>query len=121
MKARNNRRFVKFILHITGLLFCIAPPITCTLSYFPLWKEAGAEKLITGGTALLIIVALIPFYKQARRLLESSASYVMWLIIFLFCFLMSRVIDEITVISFAGLIGNLIGAALMKIGESVKE
>ena len=121
MKAKNNKKFVRLILHFTGLLACIAPPIVCTLSYFPLWKEAGAEHLISGGCALLIMLSLIPFYKYIRKLLESSASYIIWLIIFLFCFLMSNVIDEVTVIAFTGFIGNIVGAALMKISEKIKE
>lgn len=121
MKARNNKKFVKLILHFIGILACTVPPIACTLSYFPLWREAGAEYLISGGTALLIILSLIPFYKYVKKLLESCASYVIWLIIFLFCFLMSKVIGEVTVIAFTGFVGNIVGAALMKIGEKIKE
>jgi hypothetical protein len=34
---------------------------------------------------------------------------------------MSKVIAELTVIAFVGFIGNLIGAALMKIGEKIGE
>lgn len=120
MEAKNNRGFVRFLLHSIGLLACVAPPILCTLSYFPLWREGGGEQLICGGTALLLIIAVIPFYKHIRKLLQSAASYVLWLIIFLFCFLMSKVIDEITVISFVGFAGNVLGALLMKISERIK-
>lgn len=121
MKRRINNKLVKYVLHFCGILACIVPPIACTVSYFPLWRSAGAEYVISGGTAILIILSLIPFYKYARKLLESCASYVLWLIIFLFCFLMSKVIGELTVIAFVGFIGNLIGAALMKIGEKIGE
>ncbi len=120
MKAKNNRAFVRFLLHYTGLLACILPPIICTLSYFPLWREGGGEQLICGGTALLLIISVIPFYKYIRKLLESAASYVIWLIIFLFCFLMAKVIDEVTVIAFVGFVGNILGAALMKLSERIK-
>ncbi len=115
MKAKSN--ILRFILRALGLILCVIPPIACTLSYFPLWREAGGEQLISGGTALLIIIAVVPFYKHLRKLLETSASYVLWLVIFLFCFLMAKVINEITVISFAGLVGNLIGALFLKLGE----
>jgi chromate transport protein ChrA len=115
VKARSN--ILRFILRSLGLILCVAPPIVCTLTYFPLWREAGGEALISGGTALLIIIAIIPFYKHLRKLLETSASYVLWLVIFLFCFLMAKVINEITVIAFIGLVGNLLGALLLKLGE----
>ena len=121
MKAKNNGKFVRFILHFVGILCCVIPPIACTVSYFPLWSKAGAEYLISGGAALLIILSMIPLYKYIRKILESCASYILWLLIFLFCFLMSKVIGEITVIAFVGFIGNIIGAALMKIGEGIKE
>ena len=120
MKQKNNKGFVRFILHFVGLSACIVPPILCTLSYFPLWLDGGGEQLICGGTALLLIISVIPFYKYIRKLLESAASYVLWLIIFLFCFLMSKVIDEITVISFVGFIGNVLGASLMSISDKIK-
>ena len=97
------------------------PPIACTISYFPLWSEAGAEYLISGGAALLIILSMIPLYKYIRKILESCASYILWLLIFLFCFLMSKVIGEITVISFVGFVGNIVGAALMKVSERVQK
>ena len=97
------------------------PPIACTISYFPLWSEAGAEYLISGGAALLIILSMIPLYKYIRKILESCASYILWLLIFLFCFLMSKVIGEITVISFVGFVGNIVGAALMKVSEMVQK
>lgn len=97
------------------------PPIACTISYFPLWSEAGAEYLISGSAALLIILSMIPLYKYIRKILESCASYILWLLIFLFCFLMSKVIGEITVISFVGFVGNIVGAALMKVSEMVQK
>ena len=121
MKAKNNQNFVKFALHFGGLILCVVPPIICTLSYFPLWKSAGGEQLVSGGTALLIILAMIPFYKYLRKALESAASYMIWLVIFVFCFLMAKIINEITVIAFVGLISNLIGALLMKLGDRKKE
>lgn len=119
VKMRNNGGFAKFILHIVGLLVCAIPPIICTLSYFPLWISGGGEQMISGGAALLIILAALPFYKFLRKKLESAASYIVWLFIFLFCFLMAKIIDQVTVISFVGLISNLIGAVLLKIGEKL--
>ena len=117
MKMKNNNGFAKFILHIAGLLVCVLPPVICTLSYFPLWISCGGDQMISGGVALLIILAALPFYKFLQKRLESAASYIIWLIIFLFCFLMEKIIDQVTVISFVGLVSNLVGALLLKIGE----
>ncbi len=116
MKA-NNKLFGKRALHFLGVLLCVIPPIVCTLSYFPLWRATGTEHMISGGVAILLILSSLPFYKYVKKLLESCASYILWLIIFLFCALLSRVIGEITVIAFVGFISNLLGALLMKIAE----
>lgn len=117
MKA-NNRDIANKILHLTGLLFCTLPPVVATASYFPLWREAGGAQVISGGALLFIILSSIPMYKYIRKLLESAATYVLWLLIFLFCFLLSKVITELTVIALVGFISNVIGAVLMKISEN---
>ena len=117
MKA-NNRNIANKILHLTGLLFCTLPPVIATASYFPLWREAGGAQVISGGALLFIILSSIPMYKYIRKLLESAATYVLWLLIFLFCFLLSKVITELTVIALVGFISNVIGAVLMKISEN---
>lgn len=117
MKASKNTSFAKYALHFLGLLVCALPPIICTLFYFPLWRASGAEYTLAGGTALLLILAALPFYKYIRKLLESAASYVLWLLIFLFCFLLSKVIAEVTVIAFVGFVSNLLGAVLLKLGD----
>lgn len=114
---KGKKRILKLLLRAFGLLSCVVPPVICTLSYFPLWREAGGEELICGTTALLLMISVIPFYKHIKRLFETSASYVLWLAIFLFCFLMSKVINEITVIAFVGFVGNAVGAILLKLGE----
>jgi hypothetical protein len=113
----NNKVLVNKALHILGLLLCTAPPIIATLSYFPLWREAGGAQVISGGALLFMILSSIPLYKYIRRILESAATYILWLFIFLFCFLLSKVIAEVTVIALVGFISNVLGAILMKIAE----
>ena len=113
---RNNRFFVNLCLHIAGLCFCILPPAICTLAYFPLWKEAGGGAVIAGGCALILVLCAMPLYKLLHSALRSSASYIIWLVAFLTFFALSRIADQMTVISFAGLVGNLVGAILFKLG-----
>ena len=44
------------------------------------------------------------------RWLQSFSSYVMWLLLFLLFLGLSRIADQMTVISFVGFISNLIGS-----------
>jgi succinate-acetate transporter protein len=52
---------------------------------------------------------MIPLYKFLRARLESYSSYFLWLVLFLLFFALSRIADQMTVICFAGFIGNLLG------------
>lgn len=108
-QARKTNVFVSFGLHILGFCFCIIPPTACTLMYFPLWKTIGYEYCIAGGVALLLVLCMIPLYKFLREKFESYSSYFIWLVIFLLFLALSKIADQMTVISFAGFVGNLLG------------
>ena len=110
MKTSKTNIFVKIGLHILGFSLCILPPAICTLCYFPLWKHVGYHSCIAGGVALLLALSALPLYKFIRRKLMSFSSYIMWLFLFLIFWGMSRIADQMTVISLVGFIGNLLGA-----------
>ena len=116
-KLANKGDFVSISLHILGLLLCILPPALCTLFYFPIWKDAGGGRAFSGVCAFFIIIAALPLYKALRELLRSPASYVVWSVIFIFCFLFSRIVEEATVISFVGAVSNIAGAVLFRIAK----
>ena len=119
-KASNNAGFVNIILHIIGLLFCVVPPAICTLSYFPLWTAVGGGRVIAGGAALLLVMCAIPIVKFLRKNFESFASYLMWLCAFLIFLLLSRIAEEMTVITFVGFVSNLIGAVFFAFAKRYK-
>lgn len=117
MESRKSNLFVSFSLHILGFALCVIPPAVCTLNYFPLWKEMGYESCIAGGAALLLVLCTVPLYKLLRKWLESCSSYVMWLGLFIIFFGLSKIADQMTVISLVGFIGNLLGAICFYIGK----
>jgi len=114
MKRPHNTIVVNYALHILGLLLCVAPPAICTLCYFPLWR-GNSEKTVVGGVVLVLILSAIPFFKYLKKKLTEVASYIMWLILFVLFFFLSKISDEMTVISFFGFVGNLLGALCFKI------
>ena len=111
--------FVSLGLHILGFSLCVLPPAICTLSYFPLWKEVGYESCIAGGVALLLILCALPIYKLIKRVLTSYSSYFVWLMLFLLFFGLSKIADQMTVISLVGFIGNLLGAICFMLAKRV--
>ena len=109
--------FAKLALHITGLLLCILPPAAATACYFPLWTMRGASHTLAGGGVLILVLCAMPLYKYLKRLLASPASYLMWLILFLIFFCLSKIAEEMTVIAFVGFIGNLLGSLCFRMAR----
>jgi hypothetical protein len=106
---QNKSVFARFCLHILGISLCTLPPAVCTLLYFPIWKY-NSEKALAGGVVILLIISAYPLFKLMKKRLASPASYTVWLIIFLAFATLSRIADEMTFISFWGLLGNLLGS-----------
>ena len=110
MNTRKTSIFVRYSLHFLGFSLCILPPAICTLSYFPLWKHDGYQSCIAGGVALLLVICALPLYKLISRRLMSYSSYLIWLFLFLVFFGLSKIAEQMTVISLVGFVGNLLGA-----------
>lgn len=58
----------------------------------------------------MLVICFIPLYKMIIRWLHSFSSYIMWLFLFLLFLGLSRIADQMTVISFVGFVSNLIGS-----------
>jgi len=101
--------FVNSFLHIIGFFLCIVPPAIATIAYFPIWNEAGRGHTLAGGGVLLCIIFAMPLFKLLTRVTASAASYVPWLILFILFRCMALIAEEMVVIAFAGLCGNLLG------------
>lgn len=93
----------------------VIPPTVAVLLYFPVWAAEGGELVITGTTALLLVVAALPIYNLLRLKLRSPAIWSLWLVAFVTFLLLSRIADEMTVICFVGFISNLIGSVIFKL------
>ena len=106
IKSRTREIFLKAI----GLLFCITPPALAIFLYFPDWISRGDGSAVSGIGLILILMTLSPLFKVAAERLKSPSSYTMWFISFILFFMLSKIADEMTVISFLGFIGNLVGA-----------
>ena len=103
------------VLNLFGILFCTVPPILATLLYFPLWKSRSGLAAISGFTLLLILLSLMPLIKLIKRVFSSPSVHTMWFFAFVIFLLLSKIADEVTVITFTGFIGNLIGAVLFSL------
>lgn len=106
---------------MTGLCVSILPVLIAVLSFFPVWIGRGGAHVVSGFAVLLCVLAFSPLFKSLREALKSPASYVLWFAAFLLFFMLSKVADEMTVISFVGFVSNLIGALFFKLAEKYSE
>ena len=107
----------RLILKTAGLALCIVPPALATLFYFPVWISKGGEFVFSGLALILLIFALLPLWRAISKMLKSPAVYTLWLIAFIVFSSLSRIADEMTVISFVGFISNALGAILFRMSS----
>ena len=113
-----EERLIKENLHLMIYIY-LKFLLKNTLNYFPIWREVGYESCIAGGVALLLALCAIPLYKLIAERLKSFSSYLMWLVLFLLFFGMSRIADQMTVICFVGFVSNLMGAICFYIAKKI--
>ena len=119
---RTGSNITKYLILSTfGVLLCTLPPLCAILSFFPIWTEKGGRCIVSGFVLLLLAAAFAPLYRSFKRLLESAAAYTLWLVVFVLFFILSSIADEMTVISFFGFLGNVMGAIFFKLAEKYKE
>lgn len=116
MMSRNNPS-KRLLFSFLGLSVCVIPVTVSIFSYFPLWISRGDASILSGLTLMLTALALIPLFKYIKEVLRSPSASTVWFLFFITFFLLSRIANEITVISLVGFIGNLIGALFFRLAR----
>jgi len=111
----NDKR--RLLFGFLGILVSTVPTVACVLSYFPLWQERGSECVLSGIALLLLLLALIPLIRIIKGRLKTPSAYMIWLIIFVLFFSLSKISEQMTVISFVGFSTNLLGSVFFKLSR----
>lgn len=106
----NNTPAKRLIFNSLGIIFSVIPVSVSIFSYFPLWVVREDASILSGISLILMLAAFVPCFRYIKTAIFSASAPVMWLVIFITFFLLSKIADEITVIAFVGFLGNLIGA-----------
>lgn len=111
----------RLLFNALGLAISIIPVTVAIFSYFPIWVRREDASILSGISLILIAVALVPLYKHIKSALKSPSAPLMWFFSFVLFLLLSRIADEMTVISFVGFVTNLIGSVCFKRARKYSE
>ena len=106
-----------YVFKVLGVVISTLPPLFAVFSYFPVWKERGAEAMLSGISLFLILISVVPLFRTVKTMLKSPSAAFIWFILFILFFSLSKIADDITVISFIGFISNLVGAFFFSIAR----
>jgi hypothetical protein len=114
-----NRLIKLAALRLLAIAISVIPPAVATLLYFPAWSATGGELMMSGGTALLLVIAAMPLYNVVKAKLRSPAIWSIWLAAFTAFLFLSRIANEMTVICFVGFVSNLIGSIIFRLAGRI--
>lgn len=109
------------ILKTIAIGIDVGVPLAATLTQFPLWVEQSAEATMSGLCLVFIGLSVIPFLKVLKEYFKSPSSWVIFGLIFMFLLLLRSILDQMLIVSFAGFVANIIGAALYGIGNNLQQ
>lgn len=107
-------------IKISALCLDVAAPLIATATQFPIWVEKSSAATMSGLFLIFAMLSAIPFMKQIKTYFKSPSAWSMWCIIFVLATLVRNIIDQAVVICFVGLVANLAGAGLHKLGEKIE-
>lgn len=114
-----SNRIKSNIIKCIALTLDILPPFIATITQFPVWIEQSAEATVSGIVLLLACLCCIPFIKYIKKFIQSPSIPVIWLIVFVALTLLNNIINQMIVVAFVGVLSNVIGSVLFKIGEAI--
>lgn len=109
------------MLKAAALAIDVGAPMSATLTQFPLWIERSAGATVSGLVILFAIMSAVPLMRYYKRILKSPSAPLMWGILFGLLSALHSIIEEMLVISFVGLVANVIGWGLFKLAGEEKE
>ena len=102
---------------ILGASLSVLPPALATLSYFPLWVEAGSTQTISGLCALALVICAVPLLRIAARHLRTPSLPLFWTVAYLLLRSLASIVSQLSVIAFVGACSNLLGALFFHLAK----
>ena len=109
------------IIYYSGLITAILAPFITACVQFPVIRETADKSEIS---ALFIVCAFIcaaPLYKHINITLKTPTNAVMWTVIFALAWSLDKIIHQIMLIAFVGMVSNIICSVLCGVGNKLRQ
>lgn len=113
MLHRSKGRIIKAF----ALTIDVGVPLAATISQFPIWIERSSDSTVSGLFVLFTLLSFIPFWRQLKSLFHSPSAPMLWTLLFVVFLTLRSIIDEMLIIAFCGMISNVVGVGLYKLGQ----
>lgn len=94
-------------------------PFIATLTQFPVWIDKSAEATMSGLFVVFAALSVIPLLRQIKAFIKSPSVWVIWVVLFVFFIALQSIISEMLVVCFWGMVANIVGAGVYKLGEYI--
>lgn len=95
-------------------------PFIATLTQFPIWVDKSAEATMSGLFLVFAALSVIPFFKQIKAFIKSPSAWAIWVVLFVFFVALQSIISEMLIVCFWGMVANIIGAVIYKVGDYIQ-
>lgn len=109
------------IIRWSATALCVGAPLGTTLSQFPVWIATSDRATMSGLFLVLAFICCLPFANQIKAYLKSPAIWVVWSAFLVLFLALRNIIDQMVIVCLVGLISNIAGALLYKLGDHIKE
>lgn len=108
------------IIYYTGLVISILAPLVAAATQFPVWTENVDSGQIGGMFVFVVLLCMIPLFNHLKIALKSPSSCLLWTIIFVCTWALSKIIQQLIIVSLVGTVANYVGALLCGIGNYLR-
>lgn len=108
------------VMYYTGIVISVLAPLITAMTQFPIWTENVPKSQLGGMFIFTALLSCIPFLKHIRMQLKTPSAVTVWALLFLVCWAMDKIIDQLYVIALVGLVANILGAVLCAVGNRLR-
>lgn len=107
------------LLKCTAVCIDVCGPLIATITQFPAWVERSAGSTVSGLFIIFALLSAVPAFKAFGSIIKSPSSVMLWGIGLGLLLAVRSIVDEMILICFVGVLSNIVGTALYKLGEGM--